>query len=64
MTSVGAGEERRRDRKAELVGGFQIDNQLEAGRLLNGQLSGTCALEDSIYVRSGTPIEVGGIGSE
>src|SRR5579863_7083515 len=35
---VGAGEDRLRDSEAERLGGFQIDDKLECGRLLHRQI--------------------------
>src|SRR5882672_9328415 len=43
---VGAGEDRWRDGEAERLGGIEIDNQLECGRMLNGQIGGLSAFED------------------
>jgi hypothetical protein len=41
---VGAGKERRRDVYADCLGGFQIDNQIELGCSLHGQLTWLLAL--------------------
>jgi hypothetical protein len=41
-----AGEDRRRQRKAELLRGLQIDDQLECGRLLDRQIRGLFAAEN------------------
>src|SRR5260221_13764454 len=43
---VGAAEDRRRNGEAERLGGVQIDDQFENGRLLDRQVGGPGALED------------------
>jgi hypothetical protein len=44
---IGTGENRRRDRQPERLGGIEIDHQLEGGRLLHRQIGRLCAFEDS-----------------
>src|ERR1700675_4289278 len=44
---VGGGQQRFRDGEAEGLSGLKVDDQLEFGRLLDGQIRGLCALEDS-----------------
>jgi hypothetical protein len=44
---VGAGEKRRRNVKAKRLRGLNVDHQLELGWLLNGEIGGLCAFEDS-----------------
>src|ERR1700730_717069 len=43
-------QERRRDRQAEGFGGLEVDDQLELGGLLNGQVAGLGALEDLVNI--------------
>jgi hypothetical protein len=40
----------RRDRQADLLGGFQIDDQLELRRLLDGNVSRLGAMQNPIHV--------------
>jgi len=47
---VGAAEQRERDGKAERLGGFHIDNQLDFRGLLYWQFSGLVALENAAGV--------------
>jgi len=43
---VGAGENRWRHGEAELLGGLEVDHQLEGRRLLDRQIGGLLALEN------------------
>src|SRR6266852_2793167 len=45
-------QQRRRDCQAEGLGGLEVDNQLELGRLLDGEIAGLGALEDLVDVAS------------
>jgi hypothetical protein len=57
----------RRDCEADLLGRFQIDDELELGWLLDGEVSGLGSFQYLIDVSRGTPElfpEVGGIGHE
>ena len=47
---VSAQQQRLRDRQAEGLRGSHIDDQLELGRLLDGQVAGLRAPEDLIHV--------------
>src|SRR5262252_2808447 len=52
---IGAGEERRRDVKAERLRRYQINRQLEFGRLLDWEVGGLLAPQDTIDVGGGLP---------
>jgi hypothetical protein len=41
-------QERGRDRQAEGLGGLQVDDQLELGRLLDGQVAGLGSFQDLV----------------
>src|SRR5262245_20113119 len=43
---VRTGQQRRRDRQAERLGGLQVDHQLELCRLLDGEIGGPRAFQD------------------
>ena len=40
----------RRNRQADLLGGFQIDDELELRRLLHRKISGLGAFEDFVHI--------------
>src|SRR5882672_3982634 len=50
---VGADQDDRRKRQAETPGRFQIDDQLERGRLLNGQIAWSLSFQDSVDIAGG-----------
>jgi hypothetical protein len=55
---VGAGEQRGRDGQAERLRGLEVDDKLEFGRLLNGQIGWLGTLEDFIDVASGAAKQI------
>src|SRR5438445_725287 len=46
---VGPQQERRRDRQAERLGGLKINDELQFGGLLDGEIRGLGALEDLVH---------------
>ena len=50
-----------RDRQADLLGGFEIDDELKLLRLLDGKVSGLGAFEDLVHVSCRAPVQVRGI---
>ena len=46
----------RRNREADLLGGFEIDHELELYRLLHRKISRLGSFEDLIHVRSGAAV--------
>jgi hypothetical protein len=52
---VGADEQRRRHVEAERLGGFEIDDKLKLGRLLDWEVGGLGAFENPISRRDHTP---------
>jgi hypothetical protein len=51
MTFIRPRQYTRRNRQADLLGGFQIDNELELLRLLNWQIGGPRTLQDFVDIR-------------
>src|SRR5262245_14618554 len=52
-------QQRRRDCQPESLGGLEIDDQLELGGLLDGEITGLGPLKDLVYVGGGAPMGVG-----
>src|SRR5262245_39140422 len=48
-----------RNRQADLLGGFQIDDELELHRLLDRKIGGLRALQNLVHVGGGTAVEIG-----
>ncbi len=46
------------NRQADLLRRFQVDNELELDRLLNGQVGGFPAFQNLVHIRSGAPVQV------
>ena len=51
----------RRNRQADLLGGFEIDDELELRRLLHGQVGGLGAFQNLVHVSGGAPVQVGDV---
>jgi hypothetical protein len=45
----------RRNRQTDLLGGFQIDDELKLHWLLNWNVGGLCAFQDFVHKVSGAP---------
>src|SRR5262249_57831921 len=52
------GRQRERDRKAERLGGLEVDVQLDFGGLLDRQIGGVVALENPAGIESGDSMRV------
>jgi hypothetical protein len=53
---VGTGDQHRRHLKAERLGGFEVEHQLELDRHLNGKLARLLAAQDAVRIDGGAPI--------
>jgi hypothetical protein len=47
-----------RDRQTDLLGSFQVDNQLELRRLLNGNIGSLGTFKDLVHVCGGAPPQI------
>ena len=48
----------RRNRQADLLGRFQIDDELKLRRLLHGEIGGLGAFQNLVHISSGAPVQV------
>jgi hypothetical protein len=55
--------ERGRDREAERLGRLEVDDQLELGRLLDGEIAGLGAFQNLVHVGRGAPKQIGAVRS-
>ena len=51
-------QECRGEREPERLGSLEVEDQLELGRLLHGQVAGLGALENLIHIERGAPLHV------
>src|SRR5437773_1162194 len=51
-------QQRRRDRQAERLGGLEVDDQLEFGRLLHGEIGGLRAFQDLVDVLGRSTVQL------
>src|SRR5436189_1662031 len=59
---VGASDEHRRHVEAERLGGGQIDNEIEFGRLLDRKIARLCTTKNFIDILASTPEQARKIG--
>ena len=55
---IGASEQRWWHRQAERLGGHQVDDQIELGRLLDWNVGRLCPAENPVDIVGGTPMQV------
>jgi len=59
---IGAGKQRLRHHKVERFRGFQVDNEFELRRPLDGQIFGLFSLKDAINILDCPPEEIAEAG--
>jgi hypothetical protein len=57
---VGTSEEGRRHFQAKRLGGLQIDDEIELGRLLDREVSGLCSAHNLVDIFGGALSQAGG----
>src|SRR5687767_2007997 len=61
--TIGSSEHIGWNSQSDLLGGFQINNQLELRRLLDGEIGGLGPFKYLVHIRSGATVQVGEVNA-